>query len=329
MPTEPQSNRQRTPEGMTAELAAVIDRWTVGREDCPTPIPQLGFFRRENPSEPCACLLESSVVLVVQGAKQLLIGEEIYAHDSERFLLASLDLPASSQVIEASPERPCLGMSLRLDLRVMTELIALVGMAPPRHSIEDGGAVLGDVTAAMLEPFVRLVATLEEPGAVEVLAPMIVREIHYRLLMSDQAARLLQTVSVGSQTHRMARAIDWLKVNYTRPLRVEALAAHVQMSTSSLHQRFRQLTGMSPLQYQKRLRLDEARRLMLNERLDAAGAAFKVGYESPSQFSREYRRLFGEPPKRDVVGLQQRAEASALAAGNVPKAPTRAAKRPS
>ena len=139
------------------------------------------------------------------------------------------------------------------------------------------------------------------------LAPLIEREIHYRLLMSNQAARLWQIASVGSQGHRIAKAIDWLKVNYMATLRIDDLASQVQMSPSSLHQHFRQLTAMSPLQYQKWLRLNEARRLMLNEDLDAASAAFEVGYESPSQFSREYTRLFGAPPKRDIEGLRRKA----------------------
>jgi AraC-like DNA-binding protein len=258
------------------------------------------------PTEPCACLVEPSVVLVVQGAKQLLIGDQVYAYDTERFLITSFDLPASSQVLEASPGKPCLGLVLRLDLRVMAELIAQSGL-PPRDRATEGSAALGTITPALLEPFSRLLALLDEPGAIAVLAPLIEREIHYRLLMSDLAARLWQITSVGSQSHRIGRAIDWLKANYARPLRIDKLAAHVQMSTSSLHHHFRQLTAMSPLQYQKWLRLSEAKRLMLNEGLDAARAAFQVGYESPSQFSREYSRLFGTPPKRDIQGLRHKA----------------------
>ncbi len=158
----------------------------------------------------------------------------------------------------------------------------------------------------MLEPFLRLVALLDEPTAIPVLAPFIEREIHYRLLRSGQMARLLQMISVGSQGHRISRVINWLKVNYSEPLRIEDLAAQAQMSASSLHHHFRQLTTMSPLQYQKWLRLNEARRLMLNEGRDAASAGFQVGYESPSQFSREYARLFGYPPRRDIGSLRVR-----------------------
>jgi AraC-like DNA-binding protein len=166
---------------------------------------------------------------------------------------------------------------------------------------------IGTVTPHIVEPFKRLLDLLAEPDAIPVLASLISREIHYRLLMSDQAARLWQIASVGSQSQRVAKAIDWLKVNYASPLRIDELASRVQMSASSFHHHFRKLTAMSPLQYQKWLRLNEAKRLMLNENLDAAGAAFHVGYESPSQFSREYSRLFGISPKRDIVAL--RAEA--------------------
>ncbi|WP_414833141.1 AraC family transcriptional regulator N-terminal domain-containing protein [Afifella sp. YEN Y35] len=299
-------DQPQAPLSIHATLAEIIGRWTVGQEDCATPIANLTFFRRESLTEPCACLVEASVILVAQGAKQLLIGERAYPYDTERFLLASLDLPANSQVLQASRETPCLGLALRLDLRVIAELIAQVRLPASRERMREGSAALGTITPALLEPFGRLLALLDEPDVVPVLAPLIEREIHYRLLMSDQAVRLLQIASVGSQSHRIARAIDWLKTHYAEPLRIDELAGHVQMSPSSLHHHFRQLTAMSPLQYQKWLRLNEARRLMLNEYLDAAGAAFTVGYESPSQFSREYGRLFGAPPKRDIDGMRAR-----------------------
>ncbi len=288
-----------------ADLAEVIGRWTVGKEDSTTPISNLLFFRREAPSVPCACTVEPSVLFVVQGAKQLLLGEQSFAYDTEHFLLNSLDLPASSQVLEASPDRPCLGLMLRLDLRVMADIIVQSGMPPPRERATDGSTAIGTVTPALLEPVHRLLALLHEPDAVAVLSPLIEREIHFRLLRSDLAGRLWRMASVGSQSHRIVRAVDWLRANYAQPLRIDELAAHVQMSPSTLHHHFRLLTAMSPLQYQKWLRLNEAKRLMLNEHLDAANAAFHVGYESPSQFSREYGRLFGVTPKRDINGLRR------------------------
>lgn len=284
-------------------MAETIGQWTVGKEGCFTPIPSLVFFRREEPAPPAVCLIEPSIVLVVQGEKKMWVGEEGYLYDANHFLITSLDIPANSEVVSASPEQPCLGLGLKLDLKTLAELIAQGDLPPPDKSADDRGVGLGSVTPQIIEPFARLLALLAEPDAIPALSPLILREIHYRLLRSDQAARLWQIVSIGSQSQRVAKAIDWLKVNYAQPLRIEDLAARVQMSASSFHQHFRKLTAMSPLQYQKWLRLNEAKRLMLNEQQDAASAAFHVGYESPSQFSREYSRLFGAPPKRDISDL--------------------------
>lgn len=302
-------------DALRGSMVESIGRRTVGKTDWPTPISNLIFFRRETPVPPCTCLIEPSIVLVVQGEKQMLVGGEAFPYNINRFLITSLDMPANSQVIKASPDEPCLGLALKLDLRTVAELIAQGGLPlPAKQSSNDQGAGigLGAVTPSLLDPIKRLVDLLDEPAAIPVLAPLIEREIHYRLLKSDQAARLRQIASVGSQGHRVAKAIDWLKVNYTAALRIDELATQVQMSPSSLHHHFRQLTAMSPLQYQKWLRLNEARRLMLNEDLDAASAAFEVGYESPSQFSREYTRLFGNSPKRDVDGLRRGAYSTRL-----------------
>ena len=312
MATQKQAGRHEagTLDTLRASMIESIGRRTVGNTDSPTAIAHLAFFRREKLIPPSICLVEPSIVLVVQGEKQMLVGGEAYPYDVDRFLITSLDLPANSQVVTASSEKPCLGLVLKLDLRIMAELIAQGGLPFPAERSNDKGAGigLGTVTQNLIDPIKRLLDLLDEPGAIPVLAPLIEREIHYRLLKSDQAARLWQIASVGSQGHRVSKAIDWLKMNYTALLRIEELAAHVQMSTSSLHQYFRQLTAMSPLQYQKWLRLNEARRLMLNEDLDAASAAFEVGYESPSQFSREYTRLFGAPPRRDIEGLRHKAD---------------------
>jgi len=307
MPTQEHAG---TLDAMREAAIASIGRWTIGQFDWQTPISGLTFFRREAPMPPTICLVEASIVLVVQGEKQMLAGGEAYPYNIHRFLITSLDIPANSQVVTASPDNPCLGLALKLDLRTMAELIAQGGLPLPEDRSSDRGAVigLGTVTPMLLEPFKRMLDLLDEPSAIPILAPLIEREIHYRLLMSDQAARLQQIASVGSQGHRVAKAIDWLKVNYTETLRIDDLAAQVKMSPSSLHHHFRQLTAMSPLQYQKWLRLNEARRLMLNEDSDAASAAFEVGYESPSQFSREYTRLFGAPPKRDIEGLRRKAD---------------------
>ncbi|KQV94085.1 AraC family transcriptional regulator [Rhizobacter sp. Root1221] len=277
---------------------------TSGTGDFDTAIPGLTFFRREVLAGPTVCMTEPSVVLVAQGAKRLWLGGTAYRYDADHFLLTSLDLPANSEVLEADSRKPCLGLTMKLDLRVVADLIAQ-GSIPPTRDRAVGACVgIGDATPTLLRPFDRLLGLLDEPDAIPALAPLIQREIHYRLLVSSQAAKLRRIALVDGQGHRIAKAIDWVKLNYAEPLRVEDLAARVQMSAPTFRQHFRQLTAMSPLQYQKWLRLNEAKRLMLNEHLDASSAAFKVGYESPSQFSREYRRLFGSPPKKDVSSLR-------------------------
>ncbi len=292
-------------ETLRQPLAAAVARWTGGAGQFATPVPGLNFFRREEPTQAAACMVEPSVALIVQGAKQALLGDNVYNYDITRFLITSLDLPAMMRIVDASPERPYLGVVMKLDLRVVADIVMQSGMAPPSEPPADSGMMLGETTPAMLTAFTRLLELLDDPESIPVLAPLIQREICYRLLMSDQGARLWQIASVGSQSHRIGRAIDWLKSHYASPLRIDALAAHVQMSASTFHHHFRLLTAMSPLQYQKWLRLNEARRMMLSEHLDASTAAFHVGYESPSQFSREYSRLFGAPPRRDIENLRR------------------------
>lgn len=288
-------------------LVSLVGRWSQGQLDCSTAIPGLHLFRREEPTPPAFCLIKPSIVLVVQGRKQMFVGGEIFPYDITRFLITSLELPAKSETLTASPEEPCLGLNLELDSRLITEMVAH-GEVPAAESSAGGGCFgTGTVTTLILDPFKRLLELLDEPEAVTALAPGIVREIHYRLLTSDQGSRLRQIASVEGQGYKIAKAINWLCLHYAEPLRIDALAASVQMSSPSFHSHFRRLTGMSPLQYQKWLRLSEAKRLMLSEYLDAASAAYKVGYESPSQFSREYSRMFGISPKRDIEALRAQA----------------------
>ena len=257
-------------------------------------------------------MYEPSVALIVQGSKRVLLGEDTYVYDACRFLVTSLDLPAVGEVTEASAEKPFLALVMKLDQRVLTELMVAGGLRPPRPGPAGPGMAVGQASLSLLQAFQRLVDLLDEPDDIPVVAPLIKREILYRLLISDQGARLWQIASVGSQSHKIARAIDWLKAHASEPLRIEELAASVQMSTSTFHHHFRLLTAMSPLQFQKWLRLNEARRLMLTEHLDASTAAFRVGYESPSQFGREYHRLFGAPPLKDVTTLRQAAAMGGL-----------------
>ena len=292
-------------EGALDVLAKSITRWTDTVGLNATAISALALSRREAPTEPISHMYEPSICLVAQGAKRVLLGEDTYVYDVRHFLITSVDLPTVVQVIKASREKPCLSLLLRLDRREISQLLVDSNLPPPRAHQSSRGMATGEVTLPLLGAFQRLIDLLAEPKDIPILAPVIQREILYRLLVGDQGTRLRQIASAGSQSQQIARAIDWLKGNFTHPLRIDDLASQVNMSPSTFHHHFRTVTAMSPLQYQKWLRLNEARRLMLTENTDAATAAFNVGYESPSQFSREYSRLFGAPPLRDITNLRQ------------------------
>ena len=288
-----------------AALSAQIARLADNQGPKATAIPALTLVRRDKPTETTSYMHEPSICLIVQGAKRVLLGEDIYVYDAHRFLLTSVDLPIVAEVLEASPQKPYLGLMLKLDQREIAQLMVDSSLPPPRVRQEDRGMAIGEVTVPLLSAFKRLIDLLDAPEDIPVLAPLVQREILYRLLMGDQGPRLRQIAAAGCKSHQIAKAIDWLKANFAQTLRIDDLAAHTRMSTSAFHHHFRALTAMSPLQYQKWLRLHEARKLMFTEQLDAANAAFQVGYESPSQFSREYSRLFGAPPLRDIKNLQQ------------------------
>lgn len=288
-----------------AELAERIARWTGENNQLTTAIPSLTLYRWETPTEPTSYLHPSSICLIAQGSKRVMLGEDTYEYDANHFLITSVGLPVVAQILEASREKPYLGLRLELDQRMIAELMVDSTHPLPRKPETGRAMAVSELPLPLLSAFQRLIDLLDEPNDIPVLAPLLQREIFYRLLMGDQGPRLRQIVTAGSHSHQIARAIDWLKDNFNQPLRLDDLAAYSGMSTSSLHHHFRSLTAMSPLQFQKRLRLNEARQLMLTERLDAATASFQVGYESPSQFSREYSRLFGAPPLRDIKNLHQ------------------------
>lgn len=285
-------------------LIQTIEYRTRGHQDCSTAIDGLNLFRRDAPTPPAFCLIKPSIVLVVQGNKEVLVGDDVYPYDISRFLITSLELPARSATLVASADKPCLGLNLTLNSRLITEMVAHGEVRSPNKASAESCVGIGSVTAQLLDPFSRLMQLLDEPHAIGALLPGLLREIHYRLLTSDQGPRLLHIASVEGQGYRIAKAIDWLCRHFAEPLHIDTLATSVNMSSPTFHSHFRRLTGMSPLQYQKWLRLNEAKRLMLSDHLEAASAAYKVGYESPSQFSREYSRLFGTPPKRDIEALR-------------------------
>lgn len=288
-----------------AELNKNIARWTEQGELHTTAIPGLSLFRRDQPTEPISGMYEPSVCLAVQGSKRVLLGEDTYLYNSSHYLITSVHLPTIVQIMEASPEKPYLGLRLKFDLREVAQLMVDSNLPQPRPQQSSRGMATGEVTLQLVNAFIRLIDLLADEKDIPILAPVIQREIIYRLLVGEQGERLRQIATAGSQSQQIAKAIGWLKSNYTQAVSMDELAAQANMSTSTLHHHFKALTALSPLQYQKQLRLQEARRLMLAERMDAANAAFQVGYESPSQFNREYSRLFGAPPLRDIRSLQQ------------------------
>ena len=291
-------------------LKNTIARITEGTDTVETEIPDMVLYRRNEPTTPQTAMYPPTVCLITQGAKRVILGTDTYMYDPSHFLLTSVDIPTTVQVVKASKQKPCLGLVLKLDMRQISQLVVDGNLPLPRKQPSNRGMALGKVTDTIIEAFVRLVNLLNEPNDIPILAPLIKREIYYRLLIGDQGTRLRQMASAGSPGHQIAKAIDWLKNNYSKSLRVEELASSVHMSTSTFHHHFRTMTAMSPLQYQKWLRLNEARRLMLTESFDAGTAAFEVGYESPSQFSREYSRMFGDSPLRDITSLRQTAVAA-------------------
>ena len=289
-------------------LGEKISRWTEHEHALETQVPGLGLRRYTAPTEPASYMHEPSLCLVVQGAKRVFLGEEEYVYDAHHYLITSVGLPVVAQVTQASAEKPYLGLILKLDLRELAQLMVDSSLPVARGQQSGRGMAVGKLGLPLLNAFERLIDLLDEPADIPVLAPLVQREILYRLLMSEQGPRLRQIATAGSHSHQIARALDWLRENFNKPLRVEELASSAGMSASTFHQHFRTMTAMSPLQYQKWIRLHEARRLMLMEHQDATGAALIVGYESPSQFSREYSRLFGAPPLRDIKNLQRISE---------------------
>ncbi|SUA90443.1 AraC family transcriptional regulator [Pandoraea pulmonicola] len=297
-----------------AELVHLLERATHGLDGTsPTAVAGLSVHRILHPGGPKPAMQLPAFAVIAQGAKQLQIGDEHYAYDPMHYLVSSVHLPVVAQVSGASEQSPYLGMRLDLDAEDVTSLIGDENLPPPAASVSGRGMYVNRLDAALLDAVLRLLRLLESPRDVPILAPMIKREIVYRLLMNGQGVLLRQMAMQDSQMNRIARAVRWLRENYAQPLRAEALAQEVHMSVSSLHHHFKLVTAMSPLQYQKQLRLQEARRLIFAADVAVAAAALAVGYESASQFSREYARVFGEAPLRDKRRWLQEGEAGAAA----------------
>ena len=299
---------------MTIDLARAIRRFAQTDGDHATAIPALSLHRRSAPTQPLHCIYRLGVGVVAQGGKQVLLGGESMDYNPGQSMLTTIDLPVVSHVTRASVRDPFLGMMLTLDARAILQLAA--EMDAPRRQRDYGHRSISieKLDAELLDALVRLVKLLDQPTLVSQLASLVQQEITIRLLTGPHGPHLRHLATAGSPSQQIAQAVAWLKQNFVEALRVGDLADRAHMSPSTFRQHFRALTGVSPLQYQKQLRLQEARQLMLNENLDAGSAGGHVGYESASQFSREYSRLFGAPPQRDITRMRLSPDAAARGA---------------
>ncbi len=275
------------------------------------PLTGLHLSRCSLPLKPVHSVLEPSVCVIAQGSKEVLLGDSRYRYDPSQYLLATVELPRVSQVLEASKERPYLSLRLELAPTLVGSVMVEAGHASPRDHADVRAISVSPLDGNLLDAFVRLTRLLDTPAEAPVLLPLIMREIIYRLLMGEQGARLRHLALQGGYTPHIARAVKRLRQDFDQPLRIENIAQELGMSVSGFHHHFKAVTALSPLQFQKRLRLQEARRLMLGEDFDAASAAYRVGYHDASHFNREYKSLFGVPPMRDVQRLREEALTSA------------------
>jgi AraC-like DNA-binding protein len=288
------------------ELAALLIRHTDQKNGFhQSAIADLRFTCESSVSTRFHDVSEPFLGIIVQGKKAVLLGEETYQYSMAQYLVVSVDLPLSAFVVEATIDKPYLGFNLRLDSHQLYDIItAQTGLTSSKKENSVRGLFVSNAESSLLDCAIRLTRLLDTPQDIPMLAPMIIREIYYRLLVGEQGRAVRQIATLGSNMQRIAEVIQRIKAELTKSMRVEDLAQYASMSPSSFHYHFKAVTSMSPLQYQKQLRLLEARRLMLAESSDATSAAYQVGYESTSQFSREYSRLFGAPPIRDIERLR-------------------------
>ncbi|WP_296256826.1 MULTISPECIES: AraC family transcriptional regulator [unclassified Pseudomonas] len=292
-------------EQQRAELATLIRRHAPSDGTFQTGIKSLFMVRHDRPLQSVPGLVQPALCIMAQGRKDVTLGGELLTYDPLNYLVVSVALPISGKVIYATPEDPHLAMRLDIDPADINALIAQAGpMSVPTHP-SGRGMYVERIESQLLDAVLRLIRLLDSPKDIPMLAPLITREILYRLLRGSEGYRLYEIAIANCQTHRVTQAIKWLNEHFQQPLRIEDLARQANLSVSTLHHRFKAVTAMSPLQYQKQLRLQEARRLMLADGLEASAAGYRVGYESPSQFSREYSRLFGAPPLRDLARLRK------------------------
>ena len=287
------------------EFAQLMERLTGRDGEHETAIPALTLYRYSQFAQPFHGVYKPALCLIAQGRKIVLLGDETLQYDPAHYLLSSVALPVATHILEASPQTPYLGLELDFDPQQIGAIIAETELPA---CFEDGepvrGLSVGCLDAPLLDAVLRLLRLSERPQHIGALAPLIVREISYLLLVGEQGDKLRRIATLNGETRGIGAALSWLQANFSEPFRIEEIARRAHMSRSGFHSHFKAVTAMTPLQYQKQLRLQEARRLMLSEQTDAATACSRVGYESASQFSREYRRLFGEAPRRDIARLR-------------------------
>jgi AraC-like DNA-binding protein len=289
---------------LLAELACRVAAHSPSAGEHETAIPGLTLFRRTEATACYRTAVAPSLTIFVQGKKRITLGGTPYLCGPSSLFLSSIDVPIESQIVEASEEVPLLSMLLLLDMSMVREMLTHEDLPETPVSLQQRGVAVGPAPADLLKACSRLMELLDTPEDIPFLSHLIQREIIYRVLRTPQGARLRTIATTGDLGNRTARAIAWLKANYAKPLHMEELAGVARMGVSTLHHQFRALTALSPLQYQKQLRLQTARQRMLMDGIDASSAAYEVGYESISQFSREYSRFFGLPPMRDVKAIR-------------------------
>lgn len=310
-PSQMDGNPRAQVADLRRDLAHRIDRRVEGEEPVATEVPGLRLSRKTAPTECYSAAYEPELVIFAQGEKRITVGGTTHVCDGSSFLLTSIDLPVIGQITKASKEEPYLALVLKLEMSTVREILSQEEFHASGVLSSARGLAVGETPAEVLTACCRLLDLLDTPRDIPFLSSLMQREIVYRLLRSPLGRHLRAVATLGEQSNRTAKAVAWLKANFEKPLRVEDLAGVAQMGVSTFHHHFRSLTSMSPLQYQKRLRLHVARMRMLTEGVDAASAAFGVGYESASQFNREYSRFFGQPPMRDVRTLRETAVAAA------------------
>ncbi|MBK1813705.1 AraC family transcriptional regulator [Clostridium sp. YIM B02505] len=291
-------------EAKLKQLTNLIERYTDREGLQSSSIPSLDFIRSSSKLELLHSIYTPSLCVIVQGAKVVMLGTDSYRYDKNSYLVASVQLPITGQIIEASSATPYLSLRLGFSSDQILDIIKETKQVPIKNQNSPRGLIVNETNLSLLDALLRLVSLLETPKDIPVLAPLFIREILYRILQDDQGYVVKQFAMIGSHAQAISSAINLINKDFSKSLSIDELAKSINMSTSSLHHHFKKVTAMSPLQYQKQVRLQEARRLLLSETLEAADAAFQVGYESPSQFSREYARMFGLPPISDIKRLK-------------------------